>query len=90
MVATVLEVPLDPGDGERLADLAKITGRTEAEIAAEAIHDLLLLNEQQVAEISDAILSIDQGKGVPHREVEKWAESLLTDSPPPSPGRRHG
>lgn len=90
MTVTVLKVPIAEADRDRLADLARITGRSEEEIAVEAIHGFLELNELQIAGIEEALASLARGEGVPHDDVKAWAESLGTANPLPKPGRRRG
>ena len=47
-------------------------------MAAEAIDEYLGVNEWQVAEIKQAIRSLQEGKGIPHQRVEEWVRSWGT------------
>ena len=89
-VTIVLNVPIGRSDRERLARLAETTGRSEEEIAAEAIAGALDANDWQVEAILQAIAEMDRGEGIPHEEVPAWVESLGTAHglPPPGPRRK--
>ena len=90
MTITVLKIPIEQSDKERLAELAKNTGRSEEEIAAEAIHGMLELNDEQVEGIKEALAEVERGEIVPHEALEEWVASWGTDKelPRPTPIRK--
>ena len=75
MASTTLTVRVDIAVNRRLEELARKTGRSRSNLAAEAIGEYLVVNEWQVAGAKSAIASLDQGKGIPHDEVKKWVAS---------------
>ncbi len=87
MASTTFTVRVDAGVKKRLEKLAKSTSRSRSYLAAEAIEEYLNANEWQIAGIKQAIASLDQGKGVPHDEVESWVASWDTPEERPAPKR---
>ncbi len=68
-----------PAIKQRLRALAKITERSEAYLAQQAIAEYLDLNEWQVKEIRRRLTAARGGEpGVPHEEVEAWVKSWGT------------
>ena len=77
-----------PEDEAALADLAKKTGRSEQELAHEALAEYLATQHWQVEAIETGVAEADAGLVVSDDEVKAWAESLETDSPMPLPRAR--
>jgi RHH-type rel operon transcriptional repressor/antitoxin RelB len=87
MASTTFTVRVDTAVKKRLERLAKNTGRSRSYLAAEAIGEYLDVNEWQVAGIKSAIMSFDQGKGIPHDDVKKWVASWDNAKELPVPKR---
>jgi RHH-type transcriptional regulator, rel operon repressor / antitoxin RelB len=75
MPSTTFIVRVEPDVKKRLEKLAKNTGRTRSFLAAEALNEYLDANEWQVAGIKRAIVSLDRGDGVSHKEIKEWVKS---------------
>lgn len=72
-------VRLSPETKASLDELARSTGRAEAELIAEAIAAYIEVQRWQIEGIEAAIRKADAGGPfVPHEEVEAWAKSLGT------------
>ena len=69
MPSTTFTVRVEPDVKKRLEKLAKSTGRTRSFLAAEALNDYLDANEWQVAGVKRAIVSLERGEGVSHKEL---------------------
>ena len=75
MPSTTFTVRVEPDVKKRLEKLAKSTGRTRSFLAAQALNDYLDANEWQVAGVGRAIVSLERGEGVSHKEVKEWVNS---------------
>ena len=75
MPSTTFTVRVEPDVKKRLEKLAKSTGRTRSFLAAQALNDYLDANEWQVAGVGRAIVSLERGEGVSHKEVKEWVHS---------------
>jgi RHH-type rel operon transcriptional repressor/antitoxin RelB len=87
MPSTTFSVRVESGIKKRLEKLAKSTGRSRSFLAAEALNVYLDLNEWQVAGITQAMVSLDRGEGIPHNEVEDWVKSWGRKRERPVPKR---
>jgi RHH-type transcriptional regulator, rel operon repressor / antitoxin RelB len=87
MPSTTFTVRVEPDVKKRLEKLAKNTGRTRSFLAAEALNEYLDANEWQVAGIKRAIVSLDRGDGVSHKEVKEWVKSWDRKRERPVPKR---
>ncbi len=90
MTSTTFTVRIEDDVKERLKWLAESTGRSEENLAADAIAELLHVNDWQVAGIKAAIASMERGEGIPHTDVKAWVASLGTDKELPPPGSDRG
>ena len=87
MPSATFTVRVEPGVKKRLERLAKSTGRTRSFLAAEALNEYLDTNEWQVAGVKRAIVSLDRGGGVSHKEVKNWVDSWDRKHERPVPKR---
>jgi RHH-type rel operon transcriptional repressor/antitoxin RelB len=87
MSSTTFTVRVEPGVKKRLEKLAKSTGRTRSFLAAEALNEYLDANEWQVAGVKRAIVSLDRGEGVSHKDVKDWVNSWDRKHEQPVPKR---
>jgi predicted transcriptional regulator len=87
MASATFTVRVDASVKKRLEKLAKSTARSRSYLAAEAIEEYLEANEWQIAGIKQAIASVEQGRGVPHDDVERWIESWGTPEESQAPKR---
>jgi predicted transcriptional regulator len=71
--ALTLNVP--PEVRLRLEHLSKVTSRSQAKLALEAIESYLGLMEWQVEAIEKGIADADAGRFVCHEQVEGWLQS---------------
>jgi RHH-type transcriptional regulator, rel operon repressor / antitoxin RelB len=85
MSSNTLSIRVDDAAKERLAALAKSTGRTSSFLAAEAINAYLDINEWQVQGIRHAMASLDAGSSVAHGDVKAWAIALADGQDMPAP-----
>ena len=81
-------VRLSPEAKETLDEIARSTGRAEAELIADAITEYIEVQRWQIEGIKEAIREADAGLVVPHEEVEAWARSLGTENELPRPEPR--
>lgn len=82
-------VRLSPEAKETLDEIARSTGRAEAELIADAIAEYIEVQRWQIEGIKEAIRKADAGGPfVPHEEIEAWAKSLGTGSELPRPKAR--
>jgi RHH-type transcriptional regulator, rel operon repressor / antitoxin RelB len=87
--SATLAVRLSPELRDSLAELARSRGRSEAELAAEAIAAYVEGNTWMVEEIERAVKEADAGGPfVPHEEVEAWVRSWGTENELPRPKAR--
>ena len=70
---------------DRLENLARETKRSKASLVAEGIGTFVELEERQIEGIKKAMISIDNGLGVAHDDVEAWIASWDTDDELPTP-----
>jgi RHH-type transcriptional regulator, rel operon repressor / antitoxin RelB len=75
MPSTTFTVRVEPEVKKRLEKLARSTGRSRSFLASEALNEYLDVNEWQIAGIKQAMVSLDHGDGVSHREVKGWVNS---------------
>jgi RHH-type rel operon transcriptional repressor/antitoxin RelB len=87
MPSATFTVRVEPGVKKRLEKLAKSTGRTRSFLAAEALNEYLDANEWQVAGVKRAIVSLDRGEGVSHKDVKDWVNSWDRKHSRPVPKR---
>ena len=90
MPSATFTVRVDETTKKRLEKLAKSTGRSRSFLAAEAIAEYLAINEWQVEGIKRAMVSLDDGKRVPHAQVEDWVTSWdsTNELTAPKPSKR--
>ncbi len=81
-------VRLSPEAKETLDEIARSTGRAEADLIAEAIAEYIEVQRWQVEGIERAIKEAKAGLVVPHEEVETWINSLGTENELPQPEPR--
>jgi len=78
-MSSTMTIRLDDGIKNRLDELAEATHRTKSFLAAEAIHNYVVLNEWQIQEIQDAINEADAGDFANEDDVnkifDKWSAS---------------
>lgn len=87
MRSATFTVRVHAGAKKRLERLAKNTGRSRSFLAAEAINEYLDVNEWQVTGIKQAIVSLDRGEGIPHKQVKDWITSWGSGRERPIPKR---
>lgn len=75
MPDTILSVPLKNEAGLRLSALAAQTGRSDAQLAADAIDAWLDIQDWQEQGIQAAIAALDSGEGISHDDVKAWVAS---------------
>ncbi len=74
-MTTTLSVRLDIETKKRLEVLAKRARRSKSFLAAEAIVAFVEAESWQLDEIQLGLRGLDEGRGVPHKEVAKWLRS---------------
>jgi len=72
----VLSVRISRETEARLDRIARMMKRTKSFLGAEAIEEYVAVQEWQLAGIEEAMASLDDGKGIAHDEVKRWAASL--------------
>jgi len=72
MSETILPVPIKDSSIQRLATIAFQTGRSDAQLAAEAIDAWLDMQDWQVHGTLEALASLDAGEAVSHDDVKAW------------------
>ena len=89
MSTTVLSVPVEKSIRERLAKLAATTGRTEEDIAAEAIAGAIEASDWHAAAIEKALAEVARGEVISGQAVDDWLASWGTPNelPPPKVGQ---
>jgi predicted transcriptional regulator len=83
--STTITVRVDKSMKDRLDNLARATRRSKSSLAAEGIGAFVELEERQIEGIRKALVSLDNGLGVSHDEVEAWVTSWDTDGKFPAP-----
>lgn len=82
----LIEMPrLLPNEEDELAELAKATGRSEGELAHEAIAEYLAAQRWQIDAIKTGIDEADAGLVVSDEDVQSWIDSLGTEQEIPLP-----
>ena len=74
-MSTTLSIRLDTATKRRLEALAKRARRSKSFLAAEAIAAFVEAESWQLDEIQRGLTELDEGRGVPHRDVAKWLRS---------------
>jgi RHH-type rel operon transcriptional repressor/antitoxin RelB len=74
-MTTTLSVRIDTDTKNRLEALAKRSRRSKSFLAAEAIAAYVEAESWQLEEIEAAVKELDNGRGVPHKEVATWLRS---------------
>ena len=74
-MSTTLSVRLDSDTKNRLEALAKRARRSKSFLAAEAIAAFVEAESWQLDEIQTGLKELDEGRGVPHKDVAKWLRS---------------
>jgi predicted transcriptional regulator len=74
-MSTTLSVRLDSETKKRLEALAKRARRSKSFLAAEAIAAFVEAESWQLEEIQAGLEELDEGRGVPHKDVAKWLRS---------------
>lgn len=74
-MSTTLSVRLDVDTKKRLEALAKRARRSKSFLAAEAIAAYVEAESWQLDEIQAGITDLDEGRGVPHKDVANWLHS---------------
>ncbi len=68
---------LDTATRERLDRFAKMTDRSRAALAAEAVRQFVEINEWQVAAIKEGVAKADRGQFIDHARLKaKWENKL--------------
>ncbi len=83
--STTISVRVSKSMRDRLENLARETKRSKSSLAAEGIGTFVDLEERQIEGIKKAMISIDNGLGVPHDDVAAWIASWDTDDEHPTP-----
>jgi len=74
-MTTILSVRLDTDTKTRLEALAKRARRSKSFLAAEAIAAFVEAESWQLDEIQTGLGELEQGAGVPHKDVADWLRS---------------
>lgn len=74
-MSTTLSVRIDTGTKRRLEALAKRTRRSKSFLAAEAIAAFVEAESWQLDEVQQGLSELDDGRGVPHKDVADWVRS---------------
>jgi RHH-type transcriptional regulator, rel operon repressor / antitoxin RelB len=74
-MTTTLSVRIDMDTKRRLEALAKRARRSKSFLAAEAIVAFVEAESWQLDEIQTGIKELDDGGGVPHKDVATWLRS---------------
>jgi predicted transcriptional regulator len=74
-MSTTLSVRIDADTKKRLEALAKRARRSKSFLAAEAIAAFVEAESWQLDEIQEGLAALDQGRGVPHKDVATWLRS---------------
>ena len=80
MTSTTLTIRVDEADQARLDQLARSTGKSRSDLAAEALSEFLSMSEWQIAGVEAAIRDLDRGERFDHDDVRKWVESWDSES----------
>ena len=74
-MSTTISIRLDSDTKKRLEALAKRARRSKSFLAAEAIAAFVEAESWQLDEIQSGLKELDEGRGVPHKEVANWLRS---------------
>jgi predicted transcriptional regulator len=74
-MTTTLSLRIDADIKKRLEALAKRARRSKSFLAAEAIAAFVEAESWQLDEIQTGLKELDEGRGVPHKEVTNWLRS---------------
>src|SRR5262249_11217635 len=74
-MTTTLSVRIDTDTKKRLEALAKRSRRSKSFLAAEAIAAFVEAESWQLDEIQKGLTELNEGRGVPHKDVAKWLRS---------------
>ena len=74
-MSTTLSVRIDLDTKKRLEALAKRSRRSKSFLAAEAIAAFVEAESWQLDEIQKGLSELDEGRGVPHKDVANWLRS---------------
>ena len=72
---TTLSVRIDTDTKKRLEALAKRSRRSKSFLAAEAIAAFVEAGSWQLDETQIGSSELDEGRGVPHKDVANWLHS---------------
>ncbi len=73
----LVSLRLDPALRERLDELARVTQRSRASIAAEAVKQYVVTQEWQISAIRAGIDDADKGNLIDHAKLKaKWEKRL--------------
>ena len=78
---------MDEAVKNRLDALARRTGVSRSNLAAEAIAEYLAVNEWQISGVEAALKGLDQGERFDHDSVRKWVESWGSENELEAPWR---
>jgi len=74
-MSTTLSIRIDVDTKKRLEALAKRARRSKSFLAAEAIAAFVDAESWQLDEIQIGLKELDEGRGVPHKDVANWLRS---------------
>ena len=74
-MTTTLSVRINTDTKKQLEALAKRARRSKSFLAAEAIAAFVEAESWQLDEIHAGMTELDQGRGVPHKQVSTWLRS---------------
>jgi predicted transcriptional regulator len=72
---TILSVRIDARTKKQLEALAGRSRRSKSFLAAEAIAAFVEAEHWQLDEIHAGLQELDEGRGVPHKDVSTWLQS---------------
>ena len=78
-MSSTMTIRLDEKIKDRLDELANATHRTKSFLAAEAIHNYVVLNEWQIHEVQDAIKEADAGDFAKDEDVNNLFDKWMND-----------
>ena len=76
-------VPLSLAD--RVEQLAARLERSQGWVIKQALTDWVDQEEERSRLTREALADVDAGRVIDHQTIQKWADSLDTDSPLPAP-----
>jgi RHH-type rel operon transcriptional repressor/antitoxin RelB len=74
-MTTTLSVRINTNTKKRLEALAKRARRSKSFLAAEAIAAFVEAESWQLDEIQAGLKELDEGRGMPHKDVSTWLHS---------------